>query len=432
MSTEKPLVITELCIENVKRIRAVRIVPDGGPTQVIGGRNAMGKTSTLDSIEMAIGGGKAIPQEPLRRGARKGKAGVSLGTIGEPPEFIVERTFAADGSSQLVVKNAEGVPQKTPQKLLDALCAAISFDPFAFTRLEPKKQDAILKEALGLDFTDIDNRRAAAFQERTEIKRALKDAEALYAAMPDHSGVPAKEQSVSDIAAMLSAVREAQSARAVAESKIEAAQRMVDNASATVARIEAELASAKERLAREMEALAVRQGELSQLPPAGDAGELETKLREAEATNAKVRANLARESAAKRLSELEKKVKSLTEKIELADAEKHNKLADTSFPVPGLGFDESGPTLNGVPLEQASSAEQLRVSVAIGLALNPRLRVLLIREGSLLDDDSMRMLAEIATEAGAQLWVEKVSSTGDGCSVVIEDGEVKQSATAAE
>jgi hypothetical protein len=430
--SEKPLVITELTIENVKRLRAVRITPNGDSTQVIGGRNAQGKTSTLDSIEMAIGGGKAIPQEPLRRGARKGKAAVSLGAIGAPPDFMVERTFGPDGSSQLTVKNAQGVPQKSPQALLDSLCAAISFDPFAFTRLDPKKQDAILKQAIGLDFTEIDNRRSAAFAERTDAKRALKDAEALYAAMPDYSGVPKQEESVSDIAALLSGVRSAASARAVGESRVEAAERVVDNARDAVTRIETDLAAAKERLAQDTETLAARRNELFALPESGDATELEAKLKSAEATNAKVRANLAREAAAKKLSALEDRVKSLTAAIDAADDEKQKKLEAAAFPVPGLGFTETGPTLNGVPLEQASSAEQLRVSVAIGLALNPRLRVLLIREGSLLDDDSMRMLAEIASEAGAQLWVEKVSSTGEGCSVVISDGEVQGAASAAE
>jgi hypothetical protein len=77
-----------------------------------------------------------------------------------------------------------------------------------------------------------------------------------------------------------------------------------------------------------------------------------------------------------------------------------------------------------VPFAQGSSAEQLRVSVAMGLAMNPRLGVLLIRDASLLDDDSMAIVAEMAATANAQVWLERV---GDGaeCSVVIEDGSVR-------
>jgi len=81
--------------------------------------------------------------------------------------------------------------------------------------------------------------------------------------------------------------------------------------------------------------------------------------------------------------------------------------------------------LRGVPFSQASSAEQLRVSVAMGLAMNPTLRVVLIRDGSLLDSASMQLIAEEAAKNKAQVWVERVSEDGAGCTVVIEDGMVQ-------
>ena len=88
-----------------------------------------------------------------------------------------------------------------------------------------------------------------------------------------------------------------------------------------------------------------------------------------------------------------------------------------------IGFGDEGVTFNGLPIEQASSAEQTRVAVAIGLAANPELPVVLIRDGSLLDEDSLAAVAKQAAERGAQVWIERV---GDGkeCSVIIEDGEV--------
>ncbi len=94
------------------------------------------------------------------------------------------------------------------------------------------------------------------------------------------------------------------------------------------------------------------------------------------------------------------------------------------MPVPGLGFSETEVTLNGIPLSQSSSAEQLRVGLAIAIAANPNMKVMLIRDGSLLDEDSLRLVEESAKAAGAQVWIERVSSTG--CTVVIEDGQVKE------
>ena len=98
-------------------------------------------------------------------------------------------------------------------------------------------------------------------------------------------------------------------------------------------------------------------------------------------------------------------------------------MAAAAFPVVGLGFNDNGVTFNGVPFSQASSAEQLRVSVAMGLALNPTLRVVLIRDGSLLDDDSLAMVATMAAEKDSQVWIERVGH-GEETSVVIEDGAV--------
>jgi hypothetical protein len=110
--------------------------------------------------------------------------------------------------------------------------------------------------------------------------------------------------------------------------------------------------------------------------------------------------------------------------IAKADKDKAGRLADTKMPIEGLGLDENGVTFDGIPFEQCGDAEQLRISVAMGLALNPKLKVLLIRDGSLLDENSLKLLAEQAAAADAQVWIERVGDK-DKCAVIIEDGCVK-------
>jgi hypothetical protein len=92
--------------------------------------------------------------------------------------------------------------------------------------------------------------------------------------------------------------------------------------------------------------------------------------------------------------------------------------------VDGLSFDDSGVLLNGLPFSQASQAEQLRVSVAMGFAQNPELKVLLVRDGSLLDGNSLNLLDQMARDHDGQVWIERVGE-GDQCAVIIEDGVVK-------
>ncbi len=91
----------------------------------------------------------------------------------------------------------------------------------------------------------------------------------------------------------------------------------------------------------------------------------------------------------------------------------------------GLSLSDDGPTYNGQLIEQVSTSERLRISVAMGLALNPKLKVLLVHEGNDLDDDGLKLLAEIAAEHEAQVWLERIAGAAEGVSIVIEDGAVK-------
>ena len=105
--------IFELRAENFKRLKAIRINPTGN-TVMIGGRNAQGKSSTLDAIEAALGGGKHLPDEPVRRGERKAKIVLELDDI------TVTRRFSRTGSS-LEVLAKDGSKLKSPQAVLDKL-----------------------------------------------------------------------------------------------------------------------------------------------------------------------------------------------------------------------------------------------------------------------------------------------------------------------
>ena len=114
----------------------------------------------------------------------------------------------------------------------------------------------------------------------------------------------------------------------------------------------------------------------------------------------------------------------MTKQIADLDAKKKDALASAEFPVDGLGFNEHGVTFQDVPFEQASSAEQIRVSIAMAISGNPKLRVMRIMDGSLLDDENLGMIAASAAEHDMQVWVERVG-TGAEIGVIIEDGAVQ-------
>lgn len=89
--------INALEIENVKRVKAVAFEPTENGLTIIGGRNGQGKTSVLDSIAWALGGGKFEPSEPRREGSIMVCSAVSVsGAIPTKVDLPGKRSSNAD------------------------------------------------------------------------------------------------------------------------------------------------------------------------------------------------------------------------------------------------------------------------------------------------------------------------------------------------
>lgn len=409
---EAPLTITRLEVENVKRIRHVEITPEGALV-VIGGANDQGKSSLTDAIRMLLGGEKMVPESAVRRGESDARV---IGHLGD--ELVVERHFVAGGRSTLVVKDADGFKMSSPQGILNKLYNALSFDPLAFAQEKNvQKQARMLQEALGLDFTDVDARRAHAFEERKTAHRFERDVEGRLRGMVLHTDAPKSEVSTAELVAKASAVEAHKAKRARAEEQVRRAQ-------ADVERIRIELERAEDTLR-------IREQEL-EIIPEPETLDVSGELRELEAVNKKVRENKAHSDVSDQHASASAEVERLQATIEACDDEKAQMIAKARFPVEGLSFraEDGAILLNGLPLDQAAESQRIRLSVAIGFAMNPRLKVLLVRQGSELDSKALRLIAELAAEHGGQVWIEKVSEDGKGCSVVLEDGAVKTSAAA--
>jgi DNA repair exonuclease SbcCD ATPase subunit len=409
MTEKKSLRIIQLTAENVKRLQAVTITPEGN-LEIIGGDNAQGKTSVLDSIMYALAGGKSIPATPIRRGQKKARVEIDLG------EIKVERRFTSKGSILEVKSN--GVIQPSPQAILDRLTGKLTFDPLAFTNMDAKIQLKTLKELVGINFDDLEAKRQTLYAERSEINRDAKNLEGQLEGIPEHENVPDSPVVVSDILAQIEeADRHNQD--------VDQRQRRAEQIATQIVALESELERLRERAIQIKSQKAELETEVGSIdiPALFDTSELKTALQSAEAINQKVRDAQERVRVEKALKTKHQESTKITLAIEGIDAEKESRLASAQFPVAGLSFGEDGVLLNGLPLEQASAAESLKVSVAMGFALNPRLKVLLIRDGSLLDANSLKTVAEMAQEHDGQVWIEVVRKDKT-CSVIIEDGLV--------
>jgi DNA repair exonuclease SbcCD ATPase subunit len=407
--------ITQLTAENVKRLSAVQITPDGNMV-VIGGKNGHGKSSVLDSIAYALAGQKAVPRDPIRRGATKAQVVVDLG------ELVVTRVITS-GSSRLEVTAKDGRKLGSPQKVLDKLVGELTFDPLEFSRLKPDKQRDVICKISGLDTAEFDTRRKSVFDERTIVNRQLRQADSALHQAPHHTGAISNETSISELTAELERRRAANAANTAKRDELNAARKDAKAAMASISALKAQLLQAEANLVQIQKAGKDLRIEVDGLKDQDTDGLL-GQILDAEETSKKIRDNREHARLSKDAANLRAESEELTARIGQIDQEKADAIANAEYPVQGLGVDDDGVLLDGLPFEQASQAQQLCVSVAIGLALNPELRVLLIRDGSLLDKDSLELVAKMAEEADAQLWIERVEED-EAVTVVIEDGTVR-------
>lgn len=422
--------IIALDAENIKKLKAVHIRPDG-KSVVIGGENEEGKSSCLDCILFALAGEKHLCDEPLRRGAEKGFTKVNLG------ELIVERRVTKAGTT-LVVTNAAGDKKASPQTILDALLGKLTFDPLAFSRMDPKVQRETLAKLVGIDFAPLNDEAKRVYDERTIVNRECDRLKALIVGKAETPGLPEQAVSVEAVMARLNAAREHNRKRDEAFRDFLQAENVEESAKEhtrfCLARVEEQKRLLAEAQAKYEQAKAQEAGALAASKAAEKARDaiipIEEKpicgeLHQLSAKNEAIRSNAELRKLNAEFNAAELRSRAHTSRLDAIQQKKRSMVEEAKFPLSGLTIDDDAVQYEGLPLQQASSARQIKISAAIGMALNPKLRVMIIREGSLLDDRSLAALQDMANSNEFQLWIERVGK-GKEISVVIEDGEVAE------
>jgi len=271
--------------------------------------------------------------------------------------------------------------------------------------------------------------RTALATQRADLNRRSKAARAKEAALRDGlpPGLPSEPVSASDLLARMELVRtHNDNLRYLAQERHrltdqhELDLRVAQGMRAKIAELSKELAALEAKKDADEDAMRTWEP----LPPPISDDDLRQQIAQAEQTNALIRRATEAADADKEAGDLEAQSCDITADILALDHQVEERIRDAHLPLPGLAFDTEGDAVlyQGVPLSQASGAEQLRVGVSLAIAANPKLKVMLIRDGSLLDDNNLALLREMAEQSGHQIWIERVGN--DGASVVLEDGEI--------
>ena len=408
--------ILKLTAENFKKLSAVEITPDGNVV-VISGKNAAGKSSVLDAIEVALCGGK-MPKKPIKDGEVRAKVEVNMG-----PYKVTRKFFGT--SSTLTVETTGETPTtvRRPQEFLDSVVGNISFDPLAFLNKQPAEQRNTLMEFLGLNLEEFTNKIAALKAERSEVRkekeRKLHEAESITTT----PNLPPQEVSSESLLVELKEIQthnekcqKAATDNAVVRSELQRVDADIQAAEKSIRDWQARLAQLQIQKTDKKKLFQDAEG------PMMDSAEVEAKLKSLSATNEAIRRNNQKRAAMVDADIHAAAYTELGDEIKIVENEKAKKLAEAVMPIEGLTILPDGLGYNGLPLEQECQSKRLKICVAIAMAMNSKLKVLRI-DGNGLDKDSLVAIGELVAGKDYQVWIEKVSDDNK-IGFYIEDGHL--------
>ena len=400
--------ITSLQMENVKRIRAIRLEPSADGLTVIGGKNAQGKTSVLDGIAYALGGEKYKPTNLLREGA----VAETVIHIETDDGLVIERKGK---NANLTVTDRDG--KRHGQAILDAVISKLAIDLPKFLNAKDKEKADILLQILGVgeQLAQLEREEKAKYDLRRSVGRMAEQKKQAAADMPYHDDVPDEPVSVSELVKKQQEVLARNGIR-------EEHRRNLCN-----------LLAENDRLAEQIAALMKRKEEIA--PKIADAqkieqadgedestAELEAQIADFETVNSKIAENAAKRSREEEADDLQDQYDTLTKEIEDIRKKRLALLDGCDLPYPGLSVEDGVLLLNGKAWDCMSGAQQMIVGCAIASRLNPSCKFVLLDKLEQLDLETLGEFDNWLKENDLQCIATRVS-TGGECALVIEDGE---------
>ena len=401
--------INSLEIENVKRVKAVKVQPSKNGLTIIGGRNNQGKTSVLDSIAWALGGDRYRPSKAQREGS---VVPPSL-KVTLDNGIIVERKGK---NSDLKVTDPSG--KKAGQQLLNCFIEQLALDLPKFMQASGKEKAQTLLQIIGVgdQLAGLERQETEMYNERLAIGRIADQKNKYAKEQPFYTEAPRELVSVSELLRqqqeILAKNGENQKKRENLHNLEQAYQQINDQI--------AVLLQKQTQIQKDLDIARMAAEDLHDESTA----EQEQNISNIEEVNQKVRANLDKEKAEEDARIYQNQYQELTIKIGKIRDAKMNLLKNADLPLPGLSVEDGELVYNGQKWDNMSGSDQMKVSTAIVRKLNPQCGFVLLDKLEQMDLETMEEFGHWLEQEGLQAIATRVS-TGGECSIIIEDGYVK-------
>ncbi len=429
--TPEPVKIASLQMENVKRVEAVEVELSESGVEVIGGRNNQGKTSILDGICWALGGDRFRPSSPDNENTG-GNANVRV----ELSNGLVAQRKGKRGA--LWVTDPDG--KKAGQQILNDIIEMFALNLPRFLRSDDKKKAQTLLQIIGVEeeLQKIEEEEKRLYDERKNVGRDLEKAEGHYEELPFYDDAPDTLKTTSELVQRRKEAQDHNASYDRLQEKFEACKQDIESEKKEQTRCEDRIAELKkeiERLEGEVSqhksTIQEKERQKSELAEQienfeyADTTEIDQELEDIEAINDKVRANQQKAEAKRKAEKLREEYEEYTRSVNQQRERKMELLQGADMPLPALTVEGYELYYQGKAWDCMSSSDQLKVATSIVQKLNPKCGFILLDQLEKLDVETLREFSEWAKERDLQIIGTRVS-TGDECSVVLEEGHIKE------
>lgn len=405
--------INKLEIENVKRVKAVKLEPSATGLTIVGGNNNQGKTSVLDAIAWALGGNKYKPSQAQREGS----------TI--PPSLkitlsnglIVERSGK---NSTLKVIDPSG--NKAGQNLLDSFVEELAINLPKFMEQTSKEKAKTLLQIIGVgpQLAELEIQEKAKYDERHAIGVIADQKEKFAKEQPYYPDAPKELVSIAELIQQQQEILARNGENARKRQNLGVIENDYNFTLANVQRLEKELEEARAKEQALAQDLDIARKDVSVLLDESTQ-EIEDSIANIEQINLKVRANFDKDKAEEDAKGYREQYKELDNVIDDIRKQKTNLLTNADLPLPGLSVDDGELLYLGQRWDNMSGSQQLQVATAIVRKLKPECGFVLIDKLEQMDQLTLQEFGAWLEQEGLQAIATRVS-TGDECSILIEDG----------